>query len=53
MGSESGQDNERPPHAVWVDAFLLASRQVTNVDYSRFLLATRSPASIILAGPEL
>jgi formylglycine-generating enzyme required for sulfatase activity len=40
MGSESGQDNERPPHPVWVDAFLLASRQVTNIDYSRFLLAT-------------
>ena len=24
MGSESGQDNERPIHRVWVDAFLLA-----------------------------
>ena len=39
MGSDSGQDNERPVHRVWVDAFLLASRQVTNSDYSQFLLA--------------
>ena len=40
MGSESGQDNERPVHTVWVDGFLLASRQVTNSNFSQFLLAT-------------
>jgi formylglycine-generating enzyme len=40
MGSDSGQDNERPVHRVWVDGFLLASRQVTNSDYSSFLLCT-------------
>jgi formylglycine-generating enzyme len=39
MGSPTGQDNERPVHPVWVDGFLLASRQVTNSDYSRFVLA--------------
>jgi formylglycine-generating enzyme len=41
MGSDSGQDNERPVHRVWVDAFLLAARQVRNSDYSQFLLATK------------
>ena len=40
MGSETGQDNERPVHRVWVDAFLLAAHQVTNADYARFLAAT-------------
>jgi formylglycine-generating enzyme len=42
MGSEMGQDNERPVHRVWVDGFYLAACQVTNADYSRFLRATRS-----------
>ena len=41
MGSEAGQDNERPVHRVWVDAFELAAGQVTNADYSRFLDTTK------------
>ncbi len=41
MGSETGQDNERPVHRVWVDAFELAACQVTNADYRRFLEATK------------
>jgi formylglycine-generating enzyme len=40
MGSETGQDNERPIHRVWIDALRLAAHQVTNTDYSRFLVAT-------------
>jgi formylglycine-generating enzyme len=40
MGSDVGQDNERPVHRVWVDAFSLAACQVTNDDYARFLSAT-------------
>ena len=43
MGSEAGQDNERPVHRVWVDAFQLAARQVTNEEYARFLRATGEP----------
>jgi formylglycine-generating enzyme len=39
MGSETGQDNERPVHRVWIDAFQLAAHQVTNADYARFLAA--------------
>lgn len=42
MGSETGQDNERPLHRVWVDAFCLASCQVTNSEYARFLEARGS-----------
>ena len=43
MGSEAGQDNERPVHRVWVDAFLLAACQVTNADYALYLGATEAP----------
>ncbi len=40
MGCESGQENERPLHRVWVDAFFLAATQVTNQQYAAFLDAT-------------
>jgi formylglycine-generating enzyme required for sulfatase activity len=41
MGSDTGQDNERPIHRVWVDAFELAACQVTNSGYAQFLAATQ------------
>src|SRR5438105_1733731 len=40
MGSDAGQDCERPIHRVWIDAFLLAATQVTNGEYERFLRST-------------
>ena len=40
MGSDAGQDCERPVHRVHVDAFALATTQVTNRDYAKFLAAT-------------
>ena len=42
MGSNSGQDCERPVHRVWVDPFLMAATQVTTAEYDRFLRATSS-----------
>ena len=42
MGSDSGQDCERPIHRVWIDTFLLAATQVTNAQYQQFCSATRS-----------
>ncbi len=42
MGSDSGQDCERPIHRVWMDSFLLAATQVTNAQYQQFCTATRS-----------
>ena len=42
MGCESGRDDEKPLHRVWVDAFELAAYQVTNEDYARFVAATSS-----------
>lgn len=40
MGSDDGQDNERPVHRVWVDGFYLAACQTTNAAYGAFLRAT-------------
>jgi sulfatase modifying factor 1 len=52
MGSETGQENERPIHRVWVDAFLLASRQATNADYNHFLHATATPPPALWDDPN-
>jgi sulfatase modifying factor 1 len=40
MGSDTGQDCERPVHRIWIDTFLLSAAQVTNTEYDRFLRAT-------------
>ncbi len=45
MGSDSGQDCERPVHRVWIDSFLLAATQVTNAEYDLFVRATASPSA--------
>ena len=52
MGSEAGQDEERPVHRVWVDAFELALFQVRNRDYARFLEVTGHPAPKHWADPD-
>ena len=44
MGSENGQDNEKPVHRVWVDSFWLAAYQVTNAEYDLYLTASRATA---------
>jgi formylglycine-generating enzyme required for sulfatase activity len=44
MGSEDGQDDERPVHEVVVSAFELAPYPVTQEEYARFLEATGHPA---------
>jgi formylglycine-generating enzyme len=43
MGCESGRDDEKPVHRVWVDAFDLAAHQLTNAEYACFLAATNCP----------
>jgi sulfatase modifying factor 1 len=52
MGSETGQDNERPRHRVWVDAFYLAQCQVTNAEYACFLEATGTAAPALWLDPN-
>lgn len=52
MGCETGRDDEKPVHRVWVDSFELAAYQLTNADYRRFLEATGSPAPPYFANPD-
>ncbi len=40
MGSDAGQDVERPVHRVWVDSFTMAATQVTVAEYAAFLAGT-------------
>jgi len=40
MGSNSGQDCEKPVHRVWVDSFMIGATQVTNSEFACFLRAT-------------
>lgn len=40
MGSDNGQENERPVHKVWIDDFLIGPHQVTNAEYACFLRDT-------------
>ena len=42
MGCETGQDNEKPVHRVWIDEFQIASCQVTNAEYARFVESSGS-----------
>jgi formylglycine-generating enzyme len=42
MGGETGQDNERPVHRVWIDAFELSECQVTNAEFAIFLAETQN-----------
>jgi len=44
MGSDDGQDVERPIHRVWVDALEMAIYQVRNRDYGLFIEVTRHAA---------
>jgi formylglycine-generating enzyme len=52
MGSNSGQDCERPIHRVWVDRFQLAATQVTNAEYQHFLRATGSKHPTFWSDPN-
>jgi sulfatase modifying factor 1 len=52
MGSDAGQENERPVHRVWIDAFYLAACQVTNAKYACFLDATGAQAPPLLDDPN-
>jgi len=46
MGSDSGRDDEKPAHRVFVDAFEIATHQVTNAEYAPFLTGTRRPQPV-------
>lgn len=44
MGCEDGDEDERPPHRVHLDDFLISVHPVTNAEYMRFVRATNRRA---------
>jgi len=53
MGCESGQDNEKPVHRVWIDEFQMAICPVTNLEYARFVESTGSTVPAFWSDPRL
>jgi formylglycine-generating enzyme required for sulfatase activity len=52
MGWTDGHPAERPAHAVWLDAFLIARTPVTNAEFARYLAATGAPPPAFWEDPR-
>jgi formylglycine-generating enzyme required for sulfatase activity len=52
MGSDTGRDDERPQHAVSLDAFEIDRYEVTNVQYRRFVQETGRDGPLYWSGDE-
>ena len=52
MGCDTGRDDEKPTHRVWVDAFELGAYQTTNADYTCFVEETRHPPPLLWDNPN-
>ena len=47
MGAEDGDEDERPPHRVHLDAFRLSIHAITNQQYAEFVRATGHPTPAV------
>ena len=47
MGAEDGDEDERPPHAAYLDEFCIGIHPVTNAEYARFVRDTSHPSPAI------
>ena len=52
MGSQTGQDNEKPVHRVWIDSFWLGTCQITNAEYGLYLAASGALAPPFWTDPN-
>ena len=52
MGCDTGRDDEKPAHRVWVDGFELGVFQTTNAEYGQFLSDTHRPPPLLWENPK-
>src|SRR5439155_24892375 len=53
MGNRKGREEERPPHNVRVDSFLLDKHELTKAEYQRLGLIDAFPDPSHFKGPDL
>jgi len=53
MGANDGEDDERPAHQVFVDAYCISACQVTNENYAAFLRETGYPPPAVRELPRV
>lgn len=53
MGADDGDEDERPPHLVYLDAFWLSTHPVTQEQYAEFVRRTGHPAPSLGALPRV
>jgi sulfatase modifying factor 1 len=53
MGAEEGEEDERPAHRVFLDAYYISAHPITNLHYAAFVRATSYAAPAIRELPRL
>lgn len=53
MGADDGDDDAQPAHPVFVEAFAIGAREVTNEEYALFVAETGRPAPGVRTLPEV
>ncbi|MSO57007.1 MAG: formylglycine-generating enzyme family protein [Acidobacteria bacterium] len=51
MGSDDGEEDERPPHRAYLDEFCIGINPVTNAEYAQFVHETGHPSPAVRALP--
>jgi formylglycine-generating enzyme len=53
MGSEDGEEDERPRHRAYIDDFAIGTYPVTNTEYAQFVRETGHPSPAIRVLPQM
>lgn len=53
MGADDGEEDERPPHPVFLDAYYISAHAVTNEDYAVFVRETGYPPPSVRELPRV
>jgi formylglycine-generating enzyme required for sulfatase activity len=53
MGARAGREDERPPHKVWIDSFLMDKHEVTQAEFEKLGKIEALPNPSHFKGPDL